>query len=275
MDFKILATDLGFTEGPTALDDGTLWVTSIDRGAIYHLEPGGEIIEMIETGGRPNGLTVDDEGSLYVTQAGDATTPAGIQIVVDGKVRHIVTGLDMPNDLCFAADGRLYFTDPRDTTCDILDRATVVPGRIFACDRDGGHLQLLHEGMLFPNGLAFDETGEILYVAETATPHRIFRSVTTSGQLSQPAEFGFVDAGVPDGMAVDVEGRVWVAAVRGTSVQVFDTDGQLVKRLDCGEGSRPTNLCFAIDRQVLYVTDAGRGGVLCFDVDVRGAALFR
>src|SRR6478735_818109 len=101
MDFKTLATGLGFTEGPTALEDGTLWVTSIDHGVLYHLDPSGVTMEVIETGGRPNGLTVDDAGVLYVTQAGDGTTAAGIQRVEGGRVSHIATGLDQPNDLCF------------------------------------------------------------------------------------------------------------------------------------------------------------------------------
>jgi gluconolactonase len=273
MDFKTHATDLGFTEGPTALKDGTLWVTSIDRGAIYHLDPDGETIEVVETGGRPNGLTVDDQGVLYVTQAGDGTTAAGIQRVEGRSVSHIATGLDMPNDLCFGPDGRLYFTDPR-KVCDILDPTTATPGRVYACDRNGGNLELLHEGMLFPNGLAFDPVRDILYIAETVAPHRIVRTRVDLGRLEPPTESALLDRGVPDGIAVDEEGHVWVAAVRGTSVQVFDCEGQLVRKYECGEGSRPTNLCFAIDQERLYVTDAGRGGVLTFDVDVRGVALY-
>lgn len=118
-------------------------------------------------------MTSDANGVLFVNQNGGAWFGAegepGVQrIDDDGTVRYIAQGFDAPNDICFGPDGRLYFTDPGRST-DVYDPAKVKPGRLFSCEPDGSALEFVHEGILFVNGLAFDPSGTILYLAETAT----------------------------------------------------------------------------------------------------------
>ena len=119
MDLEVLASGLGFVEGPVVRANGDVVVTSITEGALFQITPDGDVRARIDTGGGPNGLAVDAEDTLYVAQnggiwGGKAGCAAGIQRVTGDTVELIATeGLESPNDLCFGPDGRLYFTDPR------------------------------------------------------------------------------------------------------------------------------------------------------------------
>ena len=75
--------------------------------------------------------------------------------------------------------------------------------------------------------------------------------------------------GLPDGLAVDAEGGIWVAFWDGSAVRRFDPDGSLSTMIEL-PAARPTRPAFggaALDR--LYVTTAG-GPILVLDPGVRG-----
>jgi sugar lactone lactonase YvrE len=81
--------------------------------------------------------------------------------------------------------------------------------------------------------------------------------------------------GVPDGLAVDEEGSVWVAMHDGAALLRFSPDGRHVGTLDMPV-PRPTSCCFAgpsLDRLVVTTaaSDDGTGGDLFVcDVGVAG-----
>src|SRR3546814_10834492 len=106
----------------------------------------------------------------------------------------MLSGMAAPNDLCFGPDGRFYFTDPR-APADPADRDSALPGRLYACARDGTGIELLHEGPRFINGLAFSARGAALFLAATAFPHRILRAALNGGVLAEPEEFTVLDNG--------------------------------------------------------------------------------
>jgi hypothetical protein len=58
MHIDVLATDLGFTEGPVWLPEGRIALTSISHGCLYVVDPAGGPMERIDTGGGPNGLVL-------------------------------------------------------------------------------------------------------------------------------------------------------------------------------------------------------------------------
>jgi len=275
----IVAEGLGFVEGPVALADGSVALTSITHAAVYVLSSAGER-SVVETGGGPNGMAAGPDGTLVVAQngglfGGAAGTTPGIQRIRGGHVDHLVEleAGAAPNDLCFGPDGWLYFTDTHG------DWAGVGPapiGRLYACRADGRDLTLLFEGFRFINGLAFDVTGESLFVVETARP-RIWRFPWGHGAaLGEPEEFCRLANGNPDGIALDTDGSLWVAATTDGSVQVFDRHGTLTARHPIGEGSMPSNCCFGLaDPSVLYVTAAGAGRVLALRTGVTGAPLYK
>lgn len=277
MEARVVASDVGFSEGPVWTRDGRLLFTSISHGVVYQIAPDGARV-FAETGGGPNGMTEGNDGTLYVAQnggifgtAGRSATPAdpGIQVIEGSSVRYLAKGLGAPNDCCFGPDGRLYFTDPRGWA----RPDDLPPGRVYAMALDGAP-ELLTEGPAFTNGIAFGPDASLLYVTETFG-RRVLVYHVRDGTLGQPREFCRIDPGMPDGMCFDEEGRLYVASTIAEQVQVFDRDGACIERLPCGENSLPTNCCFGgTDGRTLFVTDARNERVLAFDLGVRGLPLF-
>jgi gluconolactonase len=277
MEERIVATGVGFCEGPVWTRDARLVFTSIDQGRLYELGSKGLMIRA-ETGGGPNGLTEGHGGALYVAQNGgfsradeSASPPAepGIQQVEGDRVTYLARGLDAPNDLCFGPDGRLYFTDPRGAAAS-GDR---MPGRVYAL-AEGGDPELLAEGPAYTNGIAFGPDPADLYVAETLR-QRVLLYRVRDGRLGEPVEFCRTDPGFPDGMCFDTEGRLYVAATLAHEVHVFDRRGTRVESLPCGDDSMPTNCCFGgPEGKTLFVTESRGGRVLAFDLTIAGLPLF-
>ena len=268
------ASDLGYTEGPVAIADGSVLFTSI-KGAIHSLTE-GLVTLVAETGNGPTGLVLGADGKVYIAACSglwDApeAAPAGIHLLHGDHTHALATDeLTAPNDLAFGPDGRLYITDPVDEAG--LHEA--VPGRLFAWDPEDDRLESLHEGGHFPNGLAFDPAGESLYVAETLA-RRIVRYPWSANGLGKPTVHCETAGGGPDGMALDVDGNIWQSVNGSDSIQVFDPSGKLIDRLPTGEGSYPSNCCFGgPDNSTLYVTTAGTGGIAGFDVGIQGLPLF-
>jgi gluconolactonase len=267
----LLAQGLGFTEGPLWHPEEGLLLVGLSRGLVWRVEPtSGEASIFANAGGRPNGLAADRKGAVWIAQAGKGDVPPSIQCVQDGVVRTVLArGFHAPNDLCFGPDGRLWFTDPAGHA---LEGQTPL-GRIWAYDPQRETLDLMLEAVRYPNGLAFSSDGSVLFVAETARA-RIVRCQLQEGRLSAPQTFADLTQGVPDGIALDSEGRLYVAALNGHSVAIFDSNGVEVERIPFEQGSLPTNLCFGGPHlRTLFVTAAKGGSLYHLRRDVGGLVL--
>ncbi|MCW2751530.1 MAG: hypothetical protein JWR83_2640, partial [Aeromicrobium sp.] len=102
MTILTLADGLGFVEGPVALPDGRVALTSISEGAVFVVDPGTASVDRIPVGGGPNGLALGPQGRLYVAQnggvwGGSAPAPAGVQVIDGSSVEYLVEDLGAPN----------------------------------------------------------------------------------------------------------------------------------------------------------------------------------
>lgn len=276
MPIDIIADDLGFIEGPV-WDAATslLSLVSISRGCVYSLDATGTIRHRFETGGGPNGMARFG-ATLLVAQNGGifgASGPAmpGVQAITDGQVRYMARGdFEAPNDLAFGPDGRLYVTDPS------AERAVLDPveGRVFASDLQGGPATVVIDRRLCPNGLAFTADGKGLLLALTQ-PRLVERFALVAGEWQPQGVFCRLTNGRPDGLALDVSGRLWVCTPGTGGIEVFGADGVFERRIEVGAGSMATNLCFGgMDGRDLFVTAAGWGKLLRLRTDVPGMMLF-
>ncbi|MBB5158968.1 SMP-30/gluconolactonase/LRE family protein [Saccharopolyspora phatthalungensis] len=276
---RFLAQGLGFTEGPAALDDHAVLVASINRGHVYRVDLDGSGAELaVETGGGPNGIAVGSAGEVLIAQNGATVMPSrstltaapSIQRWAAGTLTTVVPdGVDAPSDCVVGPDGRFWFTDPPDHSLD----GTPAPGRLLSWDATTGDLHVERDGLLFPNGLAFDATGERIYVAETA-PGRITRFRLTAHGCQPDGWSVELPHGKPDGIAVDVRGWLWVAGSVGGNVMAFDARGDIQQEIRFGTGSLVTSVCFAgPGLDTLVVTAAKGGSVIALPAPHPGLAL--
>jgi gluconolactonase len=273
-----LASGIGLTEGPLWTSDGRLLVVSVSRGLVFEVDTThGGARSIADVGGAPSGLAEDARGAIWIAQGGshlrrepDRWVAPAIQVLDSGGASLAARdGLHAPNDLVVGPDGDIWFTDPVGAPL----HGTPEHGRIWTLADDGSPPTLAAGGALYPNGLAFDADGDVLYVAETAT-RRVLAYPHHGGALGDPQLFVELHDGHPDGLAVDVAGNVVIAAPTASAVVVVDPSGTEVERLDTGAGSMPTNVCFGgPGLATLFVTVAKGGRVLAFERDVGGLPL--
>ncbi len=258
MRITTLADGLGFCEGPVALPDGSIAVSSISHGCVHFVRPNGSV-DRVVTGGGANGLAADADGIVYVAQNGGAwggsgPAPGGVQVIIDGRAEYVVEGLGIPNDLVFGPDGRLWVTDPvREFPFSFKGSKEAVPGRVHAVDISRGSSEVvLEDGPVFPNGLAFSPGGQRLLVTATTSSRVLGYRVTADG-LVDGADWAPVRDGHPDGCTFTERG-LWVATTNGHRLDLFGPDGDLVDTVATGKGSLPTNVCPDHEGTGLYVT---------------------
>lgn len=277
--WRELAANCGFTEGPVARA-GEVYFTSINRGAVYRVPmAGGVAVQFAEAGGGPNGMAMDTKGNLWVAQNGGKVIPTkstircapSIQIITpQGQISTpSSSGFAAPNDCAFGPDGRLWFTDPAGSTED----AQPAPGRLWAMDIGSGNCEMILEGLAHPNGLAFGQDGDTLYVGETRRKQIIRLNQSAQG-WRHAGVYAEMPVGEPDGMAFDTAGNLWVAATKADAIVVIRAGGKSFRIAPLGGPTFPTNVCFGgADMRSLVVTAPKGGRVLCSEVEVPGLPL--
>lgn len=262
MSNRTLAAGIGFTEGPLWTDEGRLLVVALSRGSVVEIGLDGGIRDTVDVGGGPNGLAQDLHGRIWVAQNGgtvrasSSARPArpGLQrIGPDGVTDVPVTGAQAPNDLTLGPDGRVWFTDPGPP-------GATGHGRVCALDSGSGAVEVILDDVDFPNGLAV--AGDELFLAHTSL-RTVTRHRWDGHRLRPGGDPLVVPGGGPDGLALDVDGRLYAAVPEADAIVVLGADGTVEETIGFAEPTFPTNLCFAgPDLELLVVTAAKGGRVL-------------
>lgn len=241
-DWVPVLQNLTLPEGP-AVRGETVACVDVRAGAINFIQNGEP--RRIEVGGQPNGAAFDGLGSLILADSGrNAILRAELP---DGKIETLCDeGLQGPNDLLVEGKA-VTFTDPGDSG--LANRT----GRVLRLTPDG--LEILANGLAFPNGLARRADGTLL-VAETKTG----RVLSLEDGRVEPVAEGLRDpdgSGGPDGLALLPDGSLAVAVFRTSRIAVLRYESPVSFLL--APGSRPTNLCH--DGGLLYCTEADTGAL--------------
>lgn len=285
--------DLGDPEGPVVLDDGSFLLVemSSDRGCTTHISRDGKQRRVIAATGRPNGLAVDSEGSIWVAES---LKPSLVKVSMGGEVEVVKTECNgekfiFPNDLAFGPDGRLYMTDSGFFVEDFVVDGKVredfrdlsYDGRVYVIDVKTGEIERIDNGIKFTNGIAFGPDDD-LYVNETITG-MVYRYRNKDGKITGGREaFGNVlieeeysEIRGPDGMKFGSDGNLYVTVYGQGDITVLGRDGEVVKRVRT-EGSKPTNCVFGLPGdKTLYVTEVGSGTLEAIEVGTDGLALYK
>lgn len=113
-------------------------------------------------------------------------------------------------------------------------------------------------GFSLPNGLGWNADDTVMYLADSMT-HQLLRADYRDGsdELGDFTVLCEVSQGLPDGLAVDVDGCVWVAVWGGYAVHRYDSSGRLIGRVPMPV-EKPSSCAFA-DDGTLYITSASAG----------------
>lgn len=210
----------------------------------------------------PNGPPFNQNPAILRTWAdGGALSPLSVG-----------TSVGSPNDLAINQGQRIYFTDPR-----YQSQNGAAQRGVYQMLIDGGSLTPADGGLYdvgVPNGIALSPDNKKLYVSFTGnggdgSDARVdVFNVDASGNLSNPQPFLPTSklAFMPDGLAVDSVGNLYVAEVSNTTegrVEVFSPSGQKWGAL-VFPNRLPTSVAFGgADSASLYITTQN-GEVLVF-----------
>jgi gluconolactonase len=249
-----LATGFVFTEGPLWHPDGFYYFVDVRASMLYRITPGRPHEVVREKTGGGNGTTFDLQGRLILCEGDNrrVTRRAAddrFEVLVD---RFEGKRLNRPNDVVCKSDGSIYFTDPG-LRVPLAEREVPYAG-VYRIAPDGA-VSLVAD-FEYPNGLAFSPDERSLYVANTRWAQYIHvLELDGDGRVLRRRIFADMSSdetdGVPDGMKVDVEGRVYCTGPGGT--WVFAPDGTRVGVIRTPEV--PANLAFGgPDLRTLFFT---------------------
>lgn len=269
-------TGFKFMEGPAFDRDGNLYAVDGRQGIVVRITPQAEVSIYCRTPGGPNGSAFHPDGRLFCT---DPPLKAIIEIPPGGGSYRIFADrcsedgqpFHGPNDLRFNRNGDLYWTDPGMGKRETPDRG------VYWATPDG-YVRRFTSGLYYPNGLTFSADWSTLYVADSLTQlihaYRL-NPDGSAGEHTVFAKLSGVDAagnpGLPDGIAFDEDGYLYVAHWGMGHVAVLDPAGQTVAELPI-PGPNVTNLAFY--GTTLYVSEGSIAGIFRLDVGVRGQPLY-
>ena len=260
-----------FLEGPSFDREGNLWCVDIPNGRILRVTPNGSFSIIAEYDGWPNGLKIHRDGRVFV-----ADYKHGIMIVdpVSGAVEPFLVRAGIErfkgvNDLFFSRDGDLYFTDQG------LTGWQDPTGRLFRIGTDGSVTCLL-DGIPSPNGLVMNGAEDALLLAVTRANAVWKVPLTTDGTTAKVGTFIQMSGGAgPDGLALDVCGRLAVAHPGMGTVWLFGATGEPVRRIRSCTGMLTTNVAFGGPNGCsLFITESDSGTILRAELDMPGRQMF-
>jgi gluconolactonase len=270
-----------FLEGPAVDAEGNVFFSDIQGSRILKMDTKGMVTTFREDSGRTNGNTFDAQGRL-ISCEGSENGPGGRRRIVrtdmkTGKVEVLTERYDgkrynSPNDVVVDPQGRIWFTDPLYAP----DRSIMEHKHeaVYRIDTDGNVARVITQPAIGrPNGIAVTPDGKTLYVIDSNyirpdANRKIWAfDILVDGSIAKQRQaFDFGRGRGGDGMRLDTQGNLWVAAGISsprtanesadvpTGVYVISPQGQLLGRIPIAEDVI-TNLAFGgPDKKTLYVT---------------------
>ncbi|MBY0496642.1 MAG: SMP-30/gluconolactonase/LRE family protein [Cyanobacteria bacterium] len=254
-DVKIerVATGFAFTEGPM-WHNGALWFSDLMGNKMYSLSAEGTLKLLLDhAGGRDsfpagayggsNAMAADRDGTVLMMQHSarrivrldDKLNVTPFLTTYEGKQ------FNSPNDLAFAKDGALYFTDPPyglfnpatpNADLDTDPRRQISFNGVYRYHN--GKVAPVITDLRRPNGLAFSPDGRVLYVANSEGPSAYYRyDVKADGTIGSRQLFADVTkepgGGVPDGLKVDSRGNLWASGQGG--FRIYSSTGEVLGQI--------------------------------------------
>ena len=261
-----------FLEGPSFDREGNLWVVDIPWGRIFKISPEGKVTVAAEYDGEPNGLKFHKDGQAFI-----ADHKNGIMVLDPhtGKVTPYLNRAWLQrfkglNDLLFASNGDLWFTDQGQTG---LQDPTGCLYRL----RTDGQLDRILNNVPSPNGLVMNLAENMMYLAVTRT-NAVWRiPLMKDGTASKVGVHIQLSGGSggPDGLAIDTDGNLAICHPGLGTVWIMNGFGEPLFRIKSCSGLATTNIAYGgSENKTLYITESGTGTILKAELPVAGRTMF-
>ncbi len=272
---QITATVIPGTE-PTALDpkdtefhlyEGAVWLgdglyfsdfktTEGFPSRIMRYVPGQPLVVALPDSGT-NGLGLDAKGEHLV--GARHKSKSVVQFSPDLSSLRDVVGqyqgkpFNSPNDLVFRSDGNLYFTDPDFQAGANKDQPTT---NVYRVAPDGA-VSVVDDTIKNPNGISISPDETALFVAGNLEAGFLKRYPLAEDGSVGEGTVVLPDVNVPDGMAFDCAGNLYVTEHSNRRIRVVAPDGKETGEI-VGMQHNVTNVAFGgADRKTLFITTTG------------------
>lgn len=250
-----LVENLVFPEGPR-WHEGRLWFSDMHAKEVVAVGMDGDRETIVQVPQRPSGLGWLPDGRLLIVSMLDRKL---LRLDPDGLTEHAdLNGLASHNlnDMVVDGQGRAYVgnfgfdpfagDEPRDAELILVN--------------PDGTARVVADGLRFPNGAVVTPDGATLIVAESYGKRLSAFDIAPDGSLGNRRVWAEVP-GIPDGIALDAEGCVWVAVPFRTAVAVRIAQGGEIKETIEVDAGRPVFACAlgGPDRRTLFLAEANGG----------------
>ncbi len=291
---EVLAQGMAFLEGPR-WHEGRLYVSDFYLKRVYRLDDDNRLEVVCDVPGQPSGLGFDAAGDLLVV----SMTDRRLLRLAGGELEEVCDlGALAPfhcNDMVVDRHGGAYVGNfGWDAAEDPAIRAT----NLIRVSPDGV-ATVVAEDLVFPNGAVITDDGGTLLVSETFAGRITAFDIAGDGglegrrvwaDLAPRADWPTLPDAVasgrplPDGMALDAEGAVWIGDAAGAGALRVAPGGEILDLVPTGDLSAYAVALGGDDRRTLYIcasppllqTDPSvehRAELLATRVDVPGAGL--
>jgi sugar lactone lactonase YvrE len=242
-------------EGPFWHEE-RVWCVDTEGGLLLSITPAGTICSRVSLDKRIGAAVPIGSRELLLAVENEI-----VQIAVESGTRQTIARLnDMPEDNRFN-DGKV---DPRGRFLigTMNTKGKKGTAALYSL-QDDRSLKKLKENLSVSNGLAWSASGTTMYLIDTPEKHVLsYDYDLETGDIS--GEHVVLDLsdveGMPDGMTIDTEGRLWIGFWGGWAVRCYEPKRQeclAVVPLPC---ANVTSCCFGgPQRNRLFITTAAQG----------------
>ena len=278
-EIEVIGDGFDWTEGPLWVEqEKMLLFSDVPKNKVYkwtekegvtkYLEPSGLTYDMKHTGEMgSNGLWINDKGQLVLCQHGNRAVSIMNSTLDTPKAEYspLVNSynnkkLNSPNDIVQTKNKDYFFTDP-DYGISKNDKKEQESNRVYHLNGKG-ELKAIIDTISHPNGLAFSPDEQKLYVTNS-NPDKAFlyeyqldkdKKILTGKVLYDFRKIWKEGYATPDGVKVDKQGNIFVAAPGG--IWVFDAEGDLLVKIHTAKKS--SNNALSKDEKTLFITNSNK-----------------
>jgi len=254
-DFSMFVEDLDHPECVTRGPDGMTYAGG-EAGQVYRLTLDGKYEQIGTTGGFLLGICLDADRNVY---ACDIKKCAVMRVTPNGRVSTYSDGTAQrkivhPNYPVFDRHGSLYVTDSGHWKKN--------DGCVFRVAAGGKTDVVNTSANAFPNGCCLSADDKFFYMVLSLLPGVVRMPVADDGSLGEPAEVVKLPGTIPDGVAFDAHGNLYISCYTPDIIYRLSPSGELSVLAQDNlrvTFASPTNVAFCgEDRRTLVVANLAR-----------------